>query len=357
MVGGVEQGGPPKRLTLAMIGERLGLSTATVSLALRDHPDVATETRVRVRQLAEDLGYIYNRSAASLRTSRSNIVGVLVHDILNPYFAELVASLDVHLVERGLTVILGNHGDNFQRQRHFIETMLQYRADGLIVCPSVGTVPDDIRRLTKAGMPAVLIARDVPGLDTSPVIRGDERTGIRLATAHLLDLGHRRIAFVGGRQQSSAGRERRRGYEEAIEAAGLSVEAQLIFPDVENRLGGRDILADVLRQKPTGIVAFNDLIAFGLMTALRRCGLEPGRDVALTGYGDIGEAADWSPALTSVWNGQQEVGRLAADMLAEMIAGDTQPSRTTLVTPELRIRETTLPPAHGRSREMQMQTD
>jgi len=263
----------------------------------------------------------------------------------------------VHLAQKGLTVILGNHGDNFQRQRHFIETMLQYRADGLIICPSVGTVPDDIKRMTKAGMPTVLVAREVPGLDTSPVIRGDDRTGIRLATAHLLDLGHRRIAFVGGRPQSSAGRERRRGYEDAIEAVGLAIEPGLIFSDVESRLGGRDVLPAVLQQKPTGIVAFNDLIAFGLMTALRRCGLEPGRDIAVAGYDDIGEAADWSPALTSVWNGQQEVGRLAADRLAEMIAGGTKLGGTTLVTPELRIRETSLPPAHGRSREMEMQTD
>ncbi len=335
---------PAKRLTLAMIGERLNLSTATVSLALRDHPAVAEETRARVRQLAEELGYIYNRSAASLRTSRSNIVGVLVHDILNPYFAELVASLDVHLSALGLTVILGNHGDDFLRQRHFIETMLQYRADGIIICPSVGTTPGDINRMTKAGMPTVLVAREVAGLDTSPVIRGDDRTGIRIATAHLIERGHRRIAFVGGRLQSSAGRERRRGYEEAMEAAGIAVEPDLIFHDVESRVGGRDILADVLQAKPTAVVAFNDLIAFGIMMALRKHGQEPGRDLALTGYDDIGEAADWSPALTSVWNGQQEVGRLAATMLYDMISGKETATGTTLVTPELRVRDTSAAP-------------
>eukprot|EP01037_Dinobryon_pediforme_P025589 gene25589-27797_t len=137
----------PRRLTLAMIGERLGLSTATVSLALRDNPAVAEETRVRVRQLAEELGYIYNRSAAALRTSRSNIVGVVVHGVLNPYFAELIAALDEHLTRNHLTVILGNHGDDFQRQRHFLDLMLQYRADGLILCPSVGTAPGDLRHI------------------------------------------------------------------------------------------------------------------------------------------------------------------------------------------------------------------
>jgi DNA-binding LacI/PurR family transcriptional regulator len=335
---------PQRRLTLAMIGERLGLSTATVSLALRDNPAVAEDTRLRVRQLAEDLGYIYDRSAASLRTSRSHIVGVVVHDILNPYFAELVRALEVHLAHIKLTVILGNHGDDFQRQRHFLEVMLQYRADGLILCPSVGTTPGDIKRLTRAALPSVLIARDVPELDDVPVIRGDDRRGIRLVTDHLIGLGHRRIAFVGGRSNSSAGRERRAGYEEALEAAGISPDSNLIFPDLLSRTEGRDSVPHVLQQHPTAIVAFNDLLAFGLIAGLRRAGLEPGRDIALTGYDDIAEAGEWSPALTSVWNGQQEVGRLAADVLGNLIAGRKPAVQRMLVTPELRVRETSCPP-------------
>ena len=335
---------PQRRLTLAMIAERLGLSTATVSLALRDAPSVAEETRQRVRQVAEDLGYIYNRSAASLRTSRSNIVGVLVHGVLNPYFAELVAALDEHLTRRQLTVLLGNHGDDFQRQGHFLDLLLQYRADGLILCPSAGTTPGDLRRLARANLPTVLVARDVPGAEATPVVRGDERTGLRLATRHLIDLGHRRIAFVGGRPQSAAGRERLAGDEEAMESAGLSGEAELGFPDVITRRGGRDIAPAVVAARPTAIVAFNDLVAFGLLAALSDRGIRPGRDMAVVGYDDIGEAADWSPGLTSVWNGQQEVGRIAADRLASLIAGAPPGERIHLVTPDLRVRETSCPP-------------
>ena len=124
----MESGGTPKRrLTLAMIAERLDLSTATVSLALRNSQLVAEETRKRVHALAEELGYIYNRSAASLRTARTNIVGLVVHDILNPYFAELVSAVETELGRHGQTVILYNHGVDPARQRAFMETLLQYQ--------------------------------------------------------------------------------------------------------------------------------------------------------------------------------------------------------------------------------------
>ncbi|KPL54219.1 transcriptional regulator [Prosthecomicrobium hirschii] len=336
---------PPKRLTLAMIAERLGISTATVSLALRSSPLVADDTRKRVAALADELGYIYNRSAASLRTARTNIVGVVVNDILNSYFAELVAAVETELVEHQLTVLLCNHGDDFARQRNFLETLLQYRADGVILVPSVGTTPKDVTRLETAGLSTVLIAREVPGLDETPMVRGDDGAGLRMAVEHLIGLGHRRIAFVGGRSQSSSGRDRRRGYEEALEAAGIPVDPDLIFTELMTRNEGRAITDAVLARKPTAIAAFNDLIALGIVNELRRRGLEPGRDVSVTGYDDIEEASVWSPALTTVWNGQQEVGRRAAAMLTGILQGRAPEQRRILVTPELRLRESTSAPA------------
>lgn len=332
---------PTKRLTLAMMAERLGMSTATVSLALRDSPLVATETRKKVQDLADDLGYIYNRSAASLRTARSHIVGVVVHDVLNAYFAELLSAVEAELTKRGQTVILCNHGDDFARQRHFLETMLQHRADGVILCPSAGTQARDISRIEQAGLPTVLVARDVPGLDQTPVVRGDDAVGMELAVRHLVAAGHTRIAFVGGSSRSSSGRERRRGYENALEAAGIAIDEDLMFSDLMTRAEGKRIAPAVLAKKPTAIACFNDLIAFGLMMEMHRVGLEPGRDIAVTGYDDVEEAAIWSPSLTSVWNGQQEVGRQASVMLTEMIAGRAPEVDRVLVTPELHVREST----------------
>jgi LacI family transcriptional regulator len=335
---------PPKRLTLAMIAERLGISTATVSLALRSSPLVAEDTRKRVAALADELGYIYNRSAASLRTARTNIVGVVVHDILNSYFAELVAAVETELVQHQLTVLLCNHGDDFSRQRNFLETLLQYRADGVILVPSVGTTAKDMRRIQEVGLSTVLIAREIAGLPDTPLVRGDDAAGMRMAVEHLIGLGHRRIAFVGGRGQSSSGRERRRGYEEALEAAGITVDPDLIFTELMTRNEGRAVTGEVMARRPTAIAAFNDLIALGIVMELRRRGLEPGRDLSVTGYDDIEEASVWSPALTTVWNGQQEVGRRAALMLYDILDG-RQPEQTRhLVTPELRLRESTAAP-------------
>lgn len=334
-----------RRLTLAMIAERLGISTATVSLALRSSPLVAAETRERVAALADELGYIYNRSAASLRTARTGIVGLVVHDILNSYFAELAAAVETALRDEGLTVILCNHGDDFQRQQRFLETLLQYRADGVILCPSLGTTARDIDRLEQAALPTVLIARDVPGLGATPRVRGDDATGMRLAADHLIGLGHRRIAFVGGRAQSSSGRERRRGFDEALAAAGIAPDPDLVFAERMSRTDGIAVADEVLARRPTAIAAFNDLIALGLMMALRRRGVEPGRDIALTGYDDIEEASVWSPSLTTVWNGQQEVGREAARMLVELVAGRAVAAPERLVLPILRVRDSTMPPA------------
>ena len=342
----MESGGttPKRRLTLAMIAEKLDLSTATVSLALRNSQLVAEETRKRVHALAEELGYIYNRSAASLRTARTNIVGLVVHDILNPYFAELVAAVENELGRHGQTVILYNHGDDPQRQRVFLETLLQYRADGMILCPAAGSKATDVSRIVEAGLPTVLIARELHDLADVPVIRGDDRVGLRRAVEHLISLGHRRIALVGGQQDSSSASERRAGYEDALTAHGLPVDPRLEFPAASSRRAGRDICGDVLAAEPTAIVCFNDLLAFGMMMELKRRGLEPGRDISLTGYDDIDEASVWSPGLTSVWNGQQEVGRLAALTLLDVVAGHPPVDLRVLVEPELRIRETTCPP-------------
>ncbi len=335
---------PKRRLTLAMIAERLDLSTATVSLALRNSTLVAEETRKRVHALAEELGYIYNRSAASLRTARTNIVGLVVHDILNPYFAELVSAVETELGRHGQTVILFNHGDDPQRQRQFLETLLQYRADGMILCPAAGSKSADVQRIVDAGLPTVLIARELPDLHDVPIIRGDDRTGIHFAVAHLIAEGHRRIALVGGQQDSSSASERKAGYEDALREAGIAVDPALEFPAGASRRAGRDICGDVLAANPTAIVCFNDLLALGMMMELKRRGIDPGQDISLTGYDDIDEASVWSPGLTTVWNGQQEVGRIAAQTLLDVVGGHPPQEMRVLVKPELRVRETVCPP-------------
>ena len=155
---------------------------------------MATQKRNPVAlEHARAIGYIYNRRAASLRTSRSGIVGVVVHDIMNPFFAEILRSIESELDRSRQTFILSNHYDQLEKQRTFIDTLLQLGADGVIMSPAIGTPPEDILMAEENGLPAVLIARTVEGADV-PVFRGDDAYGTGLATDHLISLGHRRIA-------------------------------------------------------------------------------------------------------------------------------------------------------------------
>ncbi|MBX9453384.1 MAG: LacI family DNA-binding transcriptional regulator [Neoaquamicrobium sediminum] len=331
-----------QKIKLSTIAEALNVSTATVSLALRDSPLVADATRERIKEHARTIGYIYNRRAASLRTSRSGIVGVVVHDIMNPFFAEILRSIESELDRSRQTFLLSNHYDQLEKQRTFIDTLLQLGADGVIMSPAIGTPAADIQLAEANGLPAVLIARSVEDADV-PVFRGDDAYGIGLATNHLISLGHRRIAMIGGTDQTSTGRDRYRGYVMAMEAAGLPVETRWRIPGPRTKQAGFEASQQflALKDKPTAAVCWNDLVAIGLMNGIARAGLVPGVDVSVTGYDDLEEAAIATPALTTVWNGQREVGRRAARTLLDRLNGVEVHGGQELIRPELHVRQST----------------
>jgi DNA-binding LacI/PurR family transcriptional regulator len=335
-----------QKIKLSTIADSLGVSTATVSLALRDSPLVADETRDRIKAEARTLGYIYNRRAASLRTSRSGIVGVVVHDIMNPFYAEILRSIETELDRSRQTFILSNHYDQLDKQRNFIDTLLQLGADGVIMSPAIDTPPEDIAMAEENGLPTVLIARSIPGVK-APVFRGDDSFGISLATNHLISLGHKRIAFIGGTDQTSTGRDRYQGYLHAMDKAGIPVDPDLRIPGPRTKLAGFEASPQFLamRNRPTAAVCWNDLVAIGLMNGIARAGLLAGKDISVTGYDDLEEAEIATPSLTTVWNGQREVGRRAARALLDRLSGTASILKQDLIVPELRIRQSTTRPA------------
>jgi DNA-binding LacI/PurR family transcriptional regulator len=313
-----------------------------VSLALRDSPLVADATRDRIKQYARDIGYIYNRRAASLRTSRSGIIGVVVHDIMNPFFAEILRSIESELDRSRQTFLLSNHYDQVEKQRTFLDTLLQLGADGVIMSPAIGTPVSDIQLLEDNGLPAVQIARSVEGAP-APVFRGDDSYGIGLATNHLISLGHERIVMIGGTDQTSTGRDRYQGYVMAMEKAGLPVKEDWRIAGPRTKQGGFEVAGQflALKDKPTAAVCWNDLVAIGLMNGIARAGLVPGVDISVTGYDDLEEAAIATPALTTVWNGQREVGRQAARALLDRLNGEEVRGGQALIRPELHVRQST----------------
>lgn len=313
-----------------------------MSLALRDSPLVAGSTRDKIKEHARAIGYIYNRRAASLRTSRSGIVGVVVHDIMNPFYAEILRSIESELDRSRQTFLLSNHYDDVEKQRNFLDTLLQLGADGLIMSPAIGTPTEDVMTLEANGLPVVLVARSMDGADV-PAFRGDDAYGISLATNHLISLGHKKIVMIGGTDQTSTGRDRYQGYVDAMHAAGLEIEPHWRLPGPRTKQGGFDVAPQflALKDKPTAAVCWNDLVAIGLMNGIARAGLQAGVDISVTGYDDLEEAAIATPALTTVWNGQREVGRRAARVLLDRLDGlDAHPSLE-LIRPELHIRQST----------------
>lgn len=338
--------GTGKRLRLGDLAEELGVSTATVSLALRNSPLIAKATRQRIKNYAAEVGYIYNRSAASLRTSQSNMIGVAVHDILNPYFAEVFRGLEEALAEQNKTILICNHRDIVERQKHFTETLLQHRVDGLILCPSVGTSAKDINTIVKQGVPVTLVCRDLAGAE-APCVRGDDFLGSYRITKHLIEQGHRRIAMVGGRRESSTGRDRNRGWRSALEDAGIDPHQQIDVPELMTQDDGRMIARDLVEAdpRPTAVVCFNDLVALGVMSAVRRLGVEPGPELAIVGYDDTEGTENRTPALTTVDNGASVIGVRAAELMLSQLAGEPPKNELELIEPKLCIRESA--PAPG----------
>ncbi|MDJ1158376.1 LacI family DNA-binding transcriptional regulator [Chelatococcus sp. SYSU_G07232] len=333
------------RVTLQVIAEKLSLSTATVSLALRDSAVVAEATKRKVQELARELGYVYNRSAASLRTARTNMIAVGFHDITNPYFAELLSAIEETVSGSGRTVLLGTYAESLEKQARVLSTLREYRPDGMILCAAGGTTPESLNQLTAAGIPVVQVSREIAGVDLD-FVGSDDARGTTVAVEHLIGLGHRRIAMIGGSDLISTGRARRRGYSETLARHGLPVEPALIVEGYGTReTGFRGIEALMqLPDPPTAAVCFNDLAAFGAMLGLRHAGREAGRDFSIVGCDDVAEAAQWFPALTTLHNHQDEMGRKAAELLVRRIENPGAPTRRIILEPSLVIRGTTAPP-------------
>ncbi len=328
------------KITLSTIADDLGVSTATVSLALRDSPLVAEATRVRIRERAKEIGYVYDRRAASLRTQRSDIVGVLVRDIINPFFAEILRSIETELGNNRQTFILCNHGDDLELQNGFISSLMQFGADGVIMSPSVGTDAEDIARIEQGGLRVTLVARTVDDANV-PAFLGNDEAGFRLVTKYLIEQGHRDIALVGGTRLTSTGRARRRGFHKAFEEAQLPVPTREDIETPYDRKAGFEAVEKICTGKdfPTAIACCSDTVALGVMHGLRKRGIEPGRDIAVTGYDDIEEASISAPALTTVDDGHDEIGRLAARALFAKIKGETPDTEPVLIEPKLKVRD------------------
>jgi LacI family transcriptional regulator len=312
----------PGRITLTDVARHAGVSRATVSLVLRDSPLIPAATKARVRLSVDAVGYLYNRGAATMRASGTKTIGLLVNQIDNPFFAELTAGVSAVLDKAGYIAFLSVTDDDAERQDRAILRLREHGVDGLILCPAFETAPERIAQLTTVGMPVVQTMRFVEG-SVGDYAGPDNEPGMAMLTEHLIGLGHRSFAYVGGVLMHSANRQRIAGVTGALRRHGLP--DPVFLRNKGTRLGGMQAAAQLwaMEARPTAIICGNDVAAFGAMMGLQQRGLVIGRDVALTGVGDVPEAAACQPGLTTLATSPRGIGQEAARLLLRRINDPT----------------------------------
>jgi LacI family transcriptional regulator len=330
-----------KNITLRDIANSLGVSKATVSLAINNDSRVAAETRRKILEKVEELGYIYNRGAAGLSTGQSNTVGLAVHDITNPYFTEVCAESEAVLSQNGKLAFLCNTNESLEHQERFIEALIEHRADGLILSPADGTDLKSLQPIFRRRLPTVLIARYIEGAKLD-FVGNDGILAFKMATEHLINLGHTRIAMAGGGQQTTVAQNRRFGFFTTMEEHGLLVDPSLVINCVTSPKGGEEAINFImsLKEPPTAVVCFSDLIALGILSGLHHKGFIPGKDIAVVSCDDIEEANRGYVQLTTIKIKKGEIGRRAAELLIRRINDPDAPHRHIHLKSELIVRKT-----------------
>ncbi len=326
------------RPTVKDIARHAGVSRATVSLVLRNSPLVAEATRAGVQSSIDSLGYVYDRAAANLRARLTHTVGLVICEITNPFYAELAAGIDDALDQAGWVAFVANTAESPDRQSRFIARMREHRVDGILLAPAEGTPPSAIIELRRHRLPVVQILRRV-GERNGDYVSADFRLGMTLAVEHLIRLGHRRIAFIGGGRRVTPARDRAEAFREILPRFGLPVGR--IVKCMPTREGGASAIDELFRAKataPTAVLCHNDLCALGAMLGLVDRGLVPGRDVAVIGFDNIPEAAMHRPALTTVAIGAREIGEEAARLLLRRIKSPEASPENIILPPTLIIR-------------------
>jgi LacI family transcriptional regulator len=306
--------------TIRDVARHAGVSTATVSRVLagigRPRPEIVTAVLAAVSELE----YRPSAIARSLKLRSTRTLGLIVTDIENPFFPELVRAADDAAHDRGYTILLGSAADDGERAMRYLDLMVDRRVDGLIVASSAVT-ERHWAWLLRAPVPVVVVNAE-PGALGVPVIASDNTAGTRLAVEHLVALGHRQIGYISGPAAYTAAGPRLVGFQKACLDAGLPAEASPVVAGQARVDSGEHGVARLLEIQPamTAICCYNDLTAIGALRALRAMGRSVPEDVSVVGFDDIAAAAWVDPSLTTVVQQKGAMGRLAVERLAEAIS-------------------------------------
>jgi LacI family transcriptional regulator len=334
-----------KKISIKDLATLTGLSQATISLSLRNHPRISEVTKNRVLKAAQEVGYVYNRQAANLRTSRTRTVAVCLNTIENPVVSRIFTGLSHFLQSQGWMVMFGDSEDSAEKQAEFLATSLENNIAGLIVVPAVGTKLSELTAHSRF-VPIVLALRELRD-STLDQVRIDYEGGIGAAIDHLVSLGHRRIGWIGGGLATETSRIGLHSFKTRMRHHALDVPSDWIQTCTTSRHSGFHAMHTLLdkSRKPTAVLCYSDLLASGAMRAMAEHDLVPGRDISIVGFDDLDEASYMLPPLTTVRIDQPFLGEATARLLLNRINDNAMPRQVITIPSQLIVRSTSAPAA------------
>ena len=327
--------------TLRDVAKKARVSPMTVSRVVNGAPSVRPETRRRVEKAISDLNFIPNGVARGLKSNKTGSLGLIVPDIVNPFFAVVVRGAETVARRAGYRLLLCISENDLALERQYVEDMISHCVEGLLIAPVGDRSLSNVELLVRRKFPFVLMDRSVRGLDCD-LVQGDNVAGARRLVRHLVSIGHRRVAAIIEPDNVSTARERLQGYREALAAAGIALDPELVAETSADRTGGYSATHQILSLDPlpTAIVAVNNMTALGAMQAIRERGLKVPADIALVCFDDVEHLAVLSPFLTVMNQPAESFGTVAAQLLLDRIAGKTHDRpRQVVLQPHLLVRE------------------
>jgi len=315
-----------KRPTINDVAKHAGVSKSTVSLVLQKSPLVKKKTRDTVEVSIQALNYVYNRAAARLRGSGTDLIGLVINDLRNPFFTEFAISAQMTFAKHGYVTVIANTDENPQTQQQVIASMMEHNVSAFLLSPCYGGDSAVFDNVLRSSTPLLQVLRCTDKRsDLLPFLSMDYATGGRLATEHLLECSVRNIAFVGGIEDQPITQERMSGYRQVMQEQGLTPAA---FYGRATRQLGRETALEIATYHPAieAVVCFNDLVALGMLVGFSNTGRKVGQDILLVGFDNIEECEEVYPQLSSIYCDVTSFGRKSAEVIVNWLATGEKPT-------------------------------
>jgi LacI family transcriptional regulator len=327
--------------TIVEVAKRAKVSTATVSNVIRGTQRVSAALRERVNEAIQSLDYHPNELARSLKMRQTRTLGMVLPDITNPFFPEIMRGAEDTALSRGYFLFTANTDEQIERERRVVSALRSYRVDGILLASSPGKNTNHIRRTIDSGIPVVYIDRTAPGIKADAVLLDNVR-GAREGVRHLISRGYRKIAIITGSPELLTARERLRGYKDALREAGITLSERLIFEGDSHEESGYRLGKKILsyRARPAAIFVCNGVMSFGLLRAFEEMKVHCPDDIGVATFDDLALFRTAHPQLTAVVQPSYEIGVRAASILIDRVEGKLTGDPVALrVQPTLIVRE------------------